>query len=264
MAQLVRGTIADRPWGRTLAAIGLRGSTGQLTLVTDSKRYAVVFVGGAVVGAASPLASDAAVRVALTGGLLSSTQVADISRRQAAAPERDEIELIADALRLGPEQALRLRRRVVAQRAARTFSMERGDFVFDDQITVAVVPGSELDIRAVVFLGARQNLSEGRLESELAQLGSWFRLQPSAFEDCRSSVHEAERRVLELLRWLHHASRSAVIEPSTRRASSTRWSRSCARSAARAAGGRRLAPGIAARSTPAAAPPRSAPGGMRG
>ncbi|MEJ7598423.1 MAG: J domain-containing protein [Kofleriaceae bacterium] len=200
MAQLVRGTIADRPWGRTFAAIGLRGSTGQLVLVTDNKRYLVAFVGGAVVGAASPLASDAAVRVALTGGLLSSTQVAEISRRQAAAPERDEIELIAEALRLGPEQALRLRRRVVAQRAARTFSIERGEFVFDEQITVSVVPGSELDIRTVVFLGARQNLSEARLEGEVSQLGSWFRLTADGVADLPYfGFSDAEQPVLDRL-----------------------------------------------------------------
>ena len=114
---------------------------------------------------------------------MSSTQVADITRRQAAAPGRDEIELIAEALKLAPDQAQRLRRRVVAQRAARTFSIERGEFVLDDRITISVVPGSELDIRAIVYLGARQNLSETRLEAELAQFGSWFRLNAEASSD---------------------------------------------------------------------------------
>lgn len=201
MAELARGTVADRPWGRTFAAIGLRGTTGQLVLSADGKRYLVAFVNGAVVGAASPLATDAAIRVALTGGLVSSTQVADLARRQAAAPSRDEIELIAEALKLAPEQALRLRRRVVAQRAARTFSIERGEFVVEDRITVAVVPGSELDIRATVFLGARQNLSESRLESELGQLGSWFRLRDEAVPDLPYfGFSDAEHPVLERLR----------------------------------------------------------------
>ncbi|HEY5934633.1 MAG TPA: DnaJ domain-containing protein [Kofleriaceae bacterium] len=200
MTELARGTVADRPWGRTFAAIGLRGSTGQLVLGADGKRFAVAFIDGAVVGAASPLATDAAIRVALTSGLLSSTQVAELARRQAAAPTRDEIELIAEALKLAPEQALRLRRRVVAQRAARTFSVERGEFVFDDRITVAVVPGSELDIRATVYLGARQNLSETRLESELDQIGSWFRLRDDAEADLPYfGFSELERPVLERL-----------------------------------------------------------------
>ena len=32
MAELARGSIADRPWGRTFATLGLRGVTGQLTV----------------------------------------------------------------------------------------------------------------------------------------------------------------------------------------------------------------------------------------
>ena len=64
MAELARGTVTDRPWGRTLAALGLRGVTGQLTVITDGKVFRIVFAGGAVAAASSPLANDAAVRVA--------------------------------------------------------------------------------------------------------------------------------------------------------------------------------------------------------
>jgi len=204
VAELARGNVADRPWGRTLGALGLRGLSGQLTLGAAGKRYQIAFAHGAIVGASSPLISDAAVRIALTGGLLSSTQVADVARKQAAAPHRDEIELIGELVRLVPEQALRLRRRVVAQRAARTFSVDRGEFVIEDQITVSVVAGSELDARSVIYLGARQNLSEARLAGELAQIGTWFRLLPDAFEDLPqygfATADPAERGVLELLR----------------------------------------------------------------
>lgn len=201
MAELARGAVSDRPWGRTLGALGVRGVTGQLTLTAESRRFHVAFAAGAVVGAASPLASDAAARVALTGGLISSTQVADLARRQAAAPERDEIELIAELIRLAPEQAMRLRRRALAQRAARTFSVDRGEFVVEDRVTVPVVAGSELDVRSVIFLGARQNLPEARLAADLASIGAWFRLQPSALEDLpQYGFTEAERPVLERLR----------------------------------------------------------------
>ena len=200
MAELARGTVADRPWGRTLGALGLHGLTGQLTLSADGKRYQIAFAGGAVVGAVSPLATDAAVRVALTSGLLSSTQVADIARRQAAAPERDEIDLISELLRIAPDQSMRLRRRAIAQRAARTFAVDRGEFVVDDQITLPVVPGSELDVRSIIYLGARQNLSEARLAGDLERIGGWFRLQPSALEDLpQFAFTEAERPVLERL-----------------------------------------------------------------
>lgn len=201
MAELARGQVTDRPWGKTLAALGLRGLTGQLTLTADGKRYEIAFAEGAVVGAASPLVADAAVRVALTSGLVSSTQVADIARRQAAAPDRDEIEVIAELARLTPDQALRLRRRVVAQRAARTFAIDRGELVVEDRVTVPVAAGTEMDIRGVIYLGARQHLSEARLGSELAVFGTAFRLKADAVEDLpQFGFGDAERPLLERLK----------------------------------------------------------------
>lgn len=201
MAELARGQVTDRPWGKTLAALGLRGLTGQLTLTADGKRYEIAFAQGAVVGASSPLVGDAAVRVALTSGLVSSTQVADIARRQAAAPERDEIEVIAELARLTPDQALRLRRRVVAHRAARTFAIDRGDFVVEDRMTVPIVKSTEMDIRGVIYLGARQHLSEARLGSELAVFGTAFRLKADAVEDLpQFGFGDAERPLLERLK----------------------------------------------------------------
>src|SRR5262245_22077994 len=103
--ELARGTIADRPWGQTLGALATRGLTGQLTLTSEGKQFCVAFRQGAVAGATSPLPTDATVRVALTGGLISSTQAADISRRIAAAPTRDDVEVLAEATRLTPDQA---------------------------------------------------------------------------------------------------------------------------------------------------------------
>jgi hypothetical protein len=197
MGVLARGSVTDRPWGMTLGALGLRGLSGQLTL---ANQYRVAFEQGAVVGAYSPLANDAAVRLALTGNLITSSQVSDITRRIAAAPHRDEVEVLADVCRLQPDQAQRLRRRLVAQRAARTFAIDAGEFVVEDQITVGVVPGSELDVRAIVFLGAKNNLSEVRLAAELAQLGVWFKLKPEAIADLpQYGFSEDDKPVLNLL-----------------------------------------------------------------
>ena len=201
MAELARGNITDRPWGRTLGALALRGLTGQLDVLSDGRTYSIAFDQGIVVGASSPLANDAAVRVAMTGGLVSSTQVNDLSRRLAAARGRDEIDVIAEAVRLQPDQATRLRRRVVAQRAARTFSVDSGEFVVVDRVTVPVVPGSELDIRSVIYMGARNNLSDQRLESELDQMGTFFTLKPGADGDLPYfGFAENERAVVERLR----------------------------------------------------------------
>jgi hypothetical protein len=200
VGELVRGTVFDRPWGRTLGSLGLRGLTGQLTLTADGKTYEIAFANGAVVGASSPSASDAAVRVALTGGLISTTQVSELARKQAAAPGRDEIDIITEHLKLGFDQSMRLRRRTIAQRAARSFSVDRGDFVVTDTITLPTVAGSELDVRAVIFLGAKQNLSEARLASELGLFGTWFRLKPEAFEDLpQFGFTDAERPIIDQL-----------------------------------------------------------------
>ena len=201
MVELARGHVTERPWGRIFAALSLRAVTGQLTLVSDAKRFVVVFERGAVVAAASPLASDAAVRVALTSHLVSSSQVPEISRRQAAAPHRDEIDLIAELARLGPDHALRLRRRAIAVRAARTFSINHGEFVVTDDSELPILAGCELDARAVIYIGARINLSEQRLATELEQLGTWFRLKPDVDDDLpQFGFTDLEQPVIERLR----------------------------------------------------------------
>ncbi|HEY4057233.1 MAG TPA: DnaJ domain-containing protein [Kofleriaceae bacterium] len=183
MGELARGTVTDRPWGRTLAALGLRGVTGQLTVIADGKPFRIAFSGGAVAAATSPLANDAGVRVALTGSLISSTQVADIQRRMAAQPNRDEIDVLAEAARLTPDHTMRLRRRVTAQRAARTFALASGDFVVRDDIELPLLEGSELDIRAVIYLGAKSMIAEARMAQDLATFGSWFQLKSDAVDD---------------------------------------------------------------------------------
>ena len=200
MAELARGRVSDRPWGRTLGTLALRGLTGQLNLYADGRVYSVAFNQGVIFGATSPLPNDAAVRIAMTGGLVSSTQVNDLGRRLAAAVGSDEIDVIAEALRLVPEQTQRLRRRVIAQRAARTFSIENGEFIIDDAFSIGYVPGSELDIRSVVYLGARSNLSDERLDAELASMGGWFQLKPEATGDLPYfGFADGDRTVLQQL-----------------------------------------------------------------
>ena len=86
------------------------------------------------------------------------------------SPERDEVEVLADAIRCSADQALKLRRRLVAQRAARTFSLEHGEFVLDDRIALPVVGEVSIDHRHAIYLGVRTNLSEQRLIDDLRQL----------------------------------------------------------------------------------------------
>ena len=197
----VRGSVTDRPWGLTLGAIALRRHTGQLTVDSDGKRYSIAFQDGAVVAANSPQAADAIARIALTNHFITSTQVADLTRRLALSAERDEVDVLADAIRFTPDQALKLRHRLVAQRAARTFSLERGDFVLDDRVTLPVHPGVAVDHRHVIYLGVRTNLSEQRLLDDLRQLGSHFTLKPEALDDLpRYGFEPNAHLVLEALK----------------------------------------------------------------
>jgi hypothetical protein len=177
----IAGRIGDEPWGTTLAAIAQRKLTGQLQLRGDDARlYRIAFVDGVVVGASSPLAVDSIVRVALTSHLISSSQVAAVAKRVAASPQRDEIDCVVESVGLTVEHAIKLRRRAVLQRAARTFAVDRGDYRLELEITLPIVRGIEVDIRTILALGIRMNLSESRLLGDLRKLGARFRLDPAA------------------------------------------------------------------------------------
>lgn len=197
----VRGSVTDRPWGITLGAIALRRHTGQLTIESDGKRYSIAFDDGAFVAATSPMAADAIARVALTNHFITSTQVPDLTRRLAQASDRDEVDVLAEAIRFSPEQVLKLRHRVVAQRAARTFSLERGEFVLDDRIAIPVFAGVAVDHRHAIYLGVRTNLSEQRLLDDLRQLGTHFVLKPEAVDELsRFGFEPSAQPVLEALK----------------------------------------------------------------
>src|SRR5688572_8424781 len=121
--EVMRGGLIDRPWGVTLGSLARAGATGQLVLQTDDgKKYSIAFSAGAIVGASSPLAADSIARIALTTQLVSSSQVQEIARKVAAFPDRDEVALLNDLAKLSPEQIERLRRRMILQRAARSFA----------------------------------------------------------------------------------------------------------------------------------------------
>lgn len=200
VAELARGTVFDRPWGKTLAAVGLRGITGQLTVTDGDKTYRIAFHAGAIVGAHSPLASDSAVRLALTSTLINTTHAGEIARRLAAAPTSDEVSLIVEIGKLSPEHALKLRRRTIAQQTTRTFALERGNFVLAEEITIPCFPEASVDTRAIIYMAARTAMTETRLETDFEQFPFAMKLTAETVPLlAQYGFTESERGVLELL-----------------------------------------------------------------
>lgn len=193
------GAVTDRPWGVTLAALGVQGFTGLLTMTADGKEYSISFALGRIVGATSPLASDAAVRMALTNHLISSSQASALNRQIVAAKERDELEVLAELANLTPDHIDKLRHRLVAQRAARTFALDNGTYVADERS--AMPPGADLDPREVIYLGARLILSEQRLALAVRAFGSVFTIKRDALPSLEQfGFGTDERPVIQSLR----------------------------------------------------------------
>lgn len=197
----VRGAVTDRPWGITLGALGVEARTVQLTLrAGEDKIYRIVFDRGVVVAASSPHPSDAVTRVALTSHQITPAQVNDVKRRILAAPSLDEVDVLAAAVRLTADQARALRIRLVTQRAARTFAIDRAEYEIEDREPFPVAEGG-IDIRSVIYMGVRMNLSDERLAYDLRQLGTRFKLEAAAEDELsRFGFTRAERPILDALK----------------------------------------------------------------
>jgi hypothetical protein len=177
---VVRGTIGVKPWGWTLGGLGAAQRTAEVVLrAADEKEYRIRFDRGVVVAASSPLVVDSIARLALTNQFIAAVQVNEIKRCLAAAPELDEIEVLAAAAHFDPETTQKLRLRALTQRAARTFTVDAGEFTIEECEPLPSA-GARVAVQAVVFLGARMNLSEDRLRFGLRQFGSRFVLKPKA------------------------------------------------------------------------------------
>jgi len=196
----VFGQVAERAWGATLASFAIERRTGELVVhAHDGKRYRIAFLNGAVVAASSPVTSDSVARIALTSHLVSSSQIPAIAQRLATVAGRDEIDVVAEAARLSVQQAVSLRRRVITQRAARTFSIDRGELAFERDLTLSVIPGIEIELGAAIYLGVRMYLSEPRLAQDLRTLGERFVLRSDA-DHTRFGFTVLEQPILESLR----------------------------------------------------------------
>lgn len=205
---VVKGSVADRPWGATLAAIAQAGRNGQLDLVGSEQRYSIAFVHGLVVGATSPLPVDSVARIALSNRLITALQARTYGKI-------DDVDRFADAVKLTPPQTLHLKRRVLIQRVARTFAVDEGDYAIDERLTIPALLGVEVDIRAAIYLGMRMNLSQQRLTRTMHRVGhSRFVLEPSAINDlAKFELGEEEQIVLDRL---HDGTSLAELEANHR------------------------------------------------
>jgi hypothetical protein len=198
--ELARGSITDRPWGMTLFALARREHSGEILVLSEVGTFRIAMRRGGIVGATCPRLGDVATRVASAGGFLSAAWASEATRRIAQAPNRDPIDVIVDIERLTPDRALRLRRRVIAQAAARTFALERGDFTVNNETSLDGMSGLPIDVRAVVYLASRAILDPGRIAIELAPYGTRFALSAEADDSlARFGFGDAERPVLEAL-----------------------------------------------------------------
>lgn len=174
--QLSKGTIADRPWAVTLATVSATSDRCQLTLKAEGKLYQIAFVNGTIVGATSPSPADTVQRIALSNRLVPPANVAAAVRIMG---RNDDVEKFSDAALAG-DAAIVFKRRVVSQRVARTFSIERGDYVVEDRITIPILRGVEVDVRGPIYQGLRLHVSDIQLAADLKAVGSRFILYPEA------------------------------------------------------------------------------------
>ena len=198
-----RGRTEDGPWALVLAALGQAGRTGQLTVRAPGadKIYAIAFAHGVVVGATSPMAVDSVARIAAAMKL--PPVPSDVRRGGGFARSNADSELDAylAAAHLAPEQVKALKRRILVQRAARTFAIERGTYIFHTRVAIPVMLGVEVDVRAVVFRGALFHLDGGRIAAEFSGSAVRFALADGALAELsRFELDDCDKPVIAALR----------------------------------------------------------------
>jgi tetratricopeptide (TPR) repeat protein len=168
VAVVARAHVKERPLARVIYAIAARRFSGTLTVEQGGAAFRVGWKDGYVVAAASPLPADSLQRVALTVGLVTSTELGDAMRLGAQAASKSPLELIRAVARLTPAQVTALVRRTMAQQASRVFALEDASFSLDDAVHLPVEPDvPPLDPRWLIYFGLRTHYGESRLVAEL-------------------------------------------------------------------------------------------------
>ena len=193
---VAEGSVADRPLPRTFATIAARAFSGEMIVVAAGREYRVGWRDGAVVSATSPHPADSAAKIAVTLGVLSSTQAGEVARVIAANPGCDEVEVVARVARLTTDMVGRLGRRLVATRAARVFTVESGTLALDDTPPMSAI--TPVDPRWVTYSGVRAHYTIDRLHREVAALAVAIQV-PADADLAPFGFGEGERDVLTRL-----------------------------------------------------------------
>jgi curved DNA-binding protein CbpA len=175
---VAHGSISDRPLPRTFATVAAREFTGELVVDGGGREQRIAWRDGAIVGATAAHPADSAAKVAVTLGVLSSTQASEVARVIAANPGCDEVEVVARVARLSSEMVGRLGRRLAATRAARVFAVESGRFQLDDTPPLSAIP--PVDARWVIYSGVRSHYTIDRLHRELTSMAQAILVPPDA------------------------------------------------------------------------------------
>ncbi|KAB2887223.1 MAG: DUF4388 domain-containing protein, partial [Kofleriaceae bacterium] len=81
-----QGSLSEFSAPRLFATLAGRAFTGELVIAAGGRDYQVAWEDGAIVGARSPHPADSAAKIAVTLGVLSSTQAGEVARLLASAP----------------------------------------------------------------------------------------------------------------------------------------------------------------------------------
>ncbi len=225
MALVASGHVRDRPFARSIYAISAKGFTGDLRLSDGGRPYILTWRGGLVVGAASASPTDSLPRVALTSGLVNSTQIGDVMRAISAAPHRSQLEIIAEIARLSPEQIITIKNRALAHRAMRVFALPEASFELHDLATLPPEPDvAPLRAHWLIYQGLCAHYSLERLEGEMAAVrDARFRLSPTgtsrsgdfgfqyAAKECLSALEESALTVAEIVERFPKLTRKAAL-----------------------------------------------------
>ena len=182
----------DRSWGRTLVELAATRRSGELVVRDHDRVFRIAIADGRIANAHSPVSADGALQIAQQIHLVSQAQAPSISRHLEADAGGDEVAIIADCAKLAIEATIALRRRVIAQRAARTFELTDGAWLFSPE-PVLSFRANDIDVRAVIYLGARLYLSDERLRLPVGE----YRLCETPLDGFE--LRELEQRVIAQL-----------------------------------------------------------------